>query len=188
MMNNLRMLVLYSYSRSSHSNVFLESSLVSLPDTLKILYWVGFRQKSLPPKFCPQNLVRLEMPRCHLKQLWEGDQVFHVIYVPLRFRLLKIKIKSTSMFSTLYTYKFSQFLCAFFTLFILILFLLEPHNYTYIIRIIFSMLLNINYKSKSLYMFGAYSPMSHDCITHIINDRYLLILSYMHNIHIVIYY
>ncbi|XP_047148420.1 disease resistance protein RML1B-like, partial [Vigna umbellata] len=74
MMNNLRILMLYSYSNYWYRNVFLESSLVSLPDTLKILYWTGFHKKSLPSNFCPQNLVRLEMPGCHLEQLWKGDQ------------------------------------------------------------------------------------------------------------------
>ena len=86
MMKNLRMLMLY-YSRfrnswfRNESNVFRESSLIILPETLKILYWTGFPQRSLPPNFCPQNLVRLEMIGSHLEQLWEGDQVFQVIYV-----------------------------------------------------------------------------------------------------------
>ncbi|KAG2411111.1 TMV resistance protein [Vigna angularis] len=70
MMNNLRMLMFYY----SSNNVFDVSSLVSLPETLKILYWAGFPQRSLPSNFCPQNLVRFEMPSCSLEQLWEGDQ------------------------------------------------------------------------------------------------------------------
>ena len=98
MMNNLRMLMLYSYCDDLEESVFLESSLVSLPDTLRILYWTGFYQKSLPPKFCPQNLVRLEMPSCHLEQLWEGDQVFQVIYVPLCSRLTSIFLYYTSTY------------------------------------------------------------------------------------------
>ncbi|XP_014499943.1 disease resistance protein TAO1-like [Vigna radiata var. radiata] len=76
-MDNLRMLMLsdyLSYEPQSESRVFLASSLVTLPDTLKILYWKGFPQRSLPPNFCPENLVRLEMPHCHLEQLWEEDQ------------------------------------------------------------------------------------------------------------------
>jgi len=92
MMNNLRMLMLYPscFWFQIISNVIRESSLVSLPDTLKILCWNGFPYRYLPSSFCPQNLVRLEMPNCHLEQLWEGDQVFQVIYVPLPFKLLKI--------------------------------------------------------------------------------------------------
>jgi len=89
-MDNLRMLRLYTFGLKS--NVSLESSLVGLPDTLKIIYWKHFPQRSLPPNFCPQNLVTLEMPYCHLEQLWEGDQVFQAIYVPLCSKLSKIKI------------------------------------------------------------------------------------------------
>ncbi|XP_022640193.1 disease resistance protein RPP4-like [Vigna radiata var. radiata] len=103
-MSNLRMLMLNSYPRPWY-NVFLKSSLVSLPDTLKILNWTGFHQKSLPPNFCPQNLVRLEMSGCHLEQLWEEDQVFHVIYVPLclfhiiRFDIAFIRIPQLYIYS-----------------------------------------------------------------------------------------
>ena len=82
-MDNLRMLMLYYSSPINKSNVSLESPLVGLPDTLNILYWNDFPQRSWPPKFCPQNLVTLEMPGCHLEHLWEEHQVFQVIYVPL---------------------------------------------------------------------------------------------------------
>jgi len=116
-MDNLRMLVLHTpkyisdvsrkelddlwtfllYSTEYISNVSLESSLVGLPDTLKFLYWRDFPQRFWPPNFCPQNLVILEMPGCRLEQLWEGDQVFQVIYVPFSFKLSKIKINYTSI-------------------------------------------------------------------------------------------
>ncbi|XP_014509923.1 TMV resistance protein N-like isoform X2 [Vigna radiata var. radiata] len=70
-MDNLRMFMLFDYL-SYGSRV--ASSIVTLPDTLKIFYWHGFPQRSLPPNFCPENLVRLEMPYCDLEQLWEEDQ------------------------------------------------------------------------------------------------------------------
>ncbi|KAG4403111.1 hypothetical protein AAZX31_01G032000 [Glycine max] len=74
-MENLRMLHFFnSHVPWSESNVFLASSLKSLPDGLKILCWDGFPQRSLPQNYWPQNLVRLEMIRCHLEQLWEPDQ------------------------------------------------------------------------------------------------------------------
>ncbi|BAT72698.1 hypothetical protein VIGAN_01012900 [Vigna angularis var. angularis] len=76
-MDNLRMLILDDYFRIGilrESKVSLASSLVSLPDSLKILSWKSFPQRSLPPDFCPKNLVRLVMPYCHLEQLWEEDQ------------------------------------------------------------------------------------------------------------------
>ncbi|KAL9330288.1 hypothetical protein ACSQ67_005291 [Phaseolus vulgaris] len=72
-MDNLRMLMLYTWGMES--KVSLESSIVGLPDTLKILYWDYFPRRFWPLKFCPQNLVTLEMPYCHLEQLWEGDQI-----------------------------------------------------------------------------------------------------------------
>ncbi|KAG5059289.1 hypothetical protein JHK87_000318 [Glycine soja] len=74
-MENLRMLHFFnSHPPWSESNVFLASSLKSLPDGLKILRWDCFPQRSLPQNYWPQNLVRLEMTRCHLEQLWEPDQ------------------------------------------------------------------------------------------------------------------
>ncbi|KAK8472868.1 hypothetical protein PHAVU_002G323400 [Phaseolus vulgaris] len=72
-MNNLRVLRLYTWGLEL--KVSFESPLVDMPDTLKILYWTHFPQRFWPPNFCPQNLVTLEMPFCHLEQLWEGDQI-----------------------------------------------------------------------------------------------------------------
>jgi hypothetical protein len=66
--------------------VILPALLQSLPDDLKFLRWDGFPQKSLPPDFCPKNLVKLDMPHSHLEQLWEGDQVSQALcYIPLCF-------------------------------------------------------------------------------------------------------
>jgi len=104
-MDNLRMLMVYM--PIFISNVSLESFLVGLPDTLKILYWMNFSQRFWPPNFCPQNLVSLVMPYCELEQLWEGDQVFQAIYVPLCSKVSKIKINYRSMFCVLYIYRFS---------------------------------------------------------------------------------
>ncbi|KAK2385567.1 disease resistance protein RPV1 [Trifolium repens] len=74
-MDNLRMILFFkSYGFSEESNVILPALLQSLPDDLKFLRWDGFPQKSLPPDFCPKNLVKLDMPHSHLEQLWEGDQ------------------------------------------------------------------------------------------------------------------
>ncbi|KAH1161429.1 hypothetical protein AAZX31_01G031700 [Glycine max] len=74
-MENLRMLHFESDAPWIESNVVqLASSLESLPDGLKILRWDGFPQRSLPPNYWPQNLVRLEMRHSNLEQLWEPDQ------------------------------------------------------------------------------------------------------------------
>ncbi|KAL2342410.1 hypothetical protein Fmac_003695 [Flemingia macrophylla] len=76
-MDNLRMLHFYKSSEyywNSDSNVFVGSSLESLPDSLKILHWDNFPQRSLAQNYCPENLVRLEMRHSRPEQLWEGDQ------------------------------------------------------------------------------------------------------------------
>ncbi|KAK2438418.1 disease resistance protein RPV1 [Trifolium repens] len=71
-MHNLRMIRFNSsYDKSK---VILPTFLESLPDDLKFLCWDGFPQRSLPPDFCPENLVILDMPGSHLEQLWEVDQ------------------------------------------------------------------------------------------------------------------
>jgi hypothetical protein len=76
-MDNLRMIQFYKpYGFSKDSNVILPKFLKNLPDDLKFLRWDSFPQKSLPLKFCPKNLVKLDMPHSHLEQLWEGEQVF----------------------------------------------------------------------------------------------------------------
>ncbi|WJX48348.1 hypothetical protein P8452_34926 [Trifolium repens] len=75
-MHNLRMIQFYSPSSSScHSNVTLPAFLKSLPDDLIFLRWDGFPQRSFPLNFCPEYLVKLDMPHSHLEQLWEGNQV-----------------------------------------------------------------------------------------------------------------
>ncbi|WVY96630.1 hypothetical protein V8G54_028781 [Vigna mungo] len=56
------------------SRLFNADEIHEILRTNKILYWTGFHQKSLPSNFCPQNLVRLEMPECHIEQLWKEDQ------------------------------------------------------------------------------------------------------------------
>ncbi|XP_045791787.1 disease resistance protein RPV1-like [Trifolium pratense] len=56
-------------------NVTFRAYLDSLPNSLRILHWMAFPQRSLPQDFCPENLVTLEMCYSHLEQLWEEDQV-----------------------------------------------------------------------------------------------------------------
>ncbi|WCJ33241.1 Disease resistance protein (TIR-NBS-LRR class) family [Euphorbia peplus] len=48
--------------------------LVYLSDELRYLHWYRFPSKSLPPKFCAENLVVLDLPRSNVKQLWTGVQ------------------------------------------------------------------------------------------------------------------
>jgi len=67
------------YGFSKDSNVILPKFLTNLPDDLKFLRWDNFPQKSLPLDFCPKNLVKLDMPHSHLKQLWKGEKVFQAL-------------------------------------------------------------------------------------------------------------
>ncbi|KEH34281.1 disease resistance protein (TIR-NBS-LRR class) [Medicago truncatula] len=75
-MSNLRIIQFYKPSGfwNDDSNVILPESLKSLPHTLVFLRWDNFSLKSLPLKFCPKNLVKLDMRGSNLEQLWEGDQ------------------------------------------------------------------------------------------------------------------
>ncbi|KAL4331124.1 hypothetical protein S83_044819 [Arachis hypogaea] len=74
MMHNLRLLQFYKSSSTQALKVRLPAFLHSLPDSLWILCWNGFPQRSLPQHFCPKNLVTLDMCDSQLEQLWEKDQ------------------------------------------------------------------------------------------------------------------
>lgn len=76
-MYNLRLLKFYNSELFliGKSNVCLPRDLRSLPDALRYLYWDGYPSKCLPPKFCPHNLVELEMPRSQVERLWHNIQV-----------------------------------------------------------------------------------------------------------------
>ncbi|CAN6554514.1 unnamed protein product [Malus baccata var. baccata] len=49
---------------------------LSLPSSLRYLFWKGYPLKSLPPKFSPDNLVELHMPYITRSsvELWNGGQ------------------------------------------------------------------------------------------------------------------
>ncbi|KDP38822.1 hypothetical protein JCGZ_04979 [Jatropha curcas] len=66
-MPNLRFL------RMSGSKWILPDGLDFLPEELRYLRWYGYPLKSLPLKFCPNNLVQLRLPGSQLKHLWDGD-------------------------------------------------------------------------------------------------------------------
>ncbi|XP_068319630.1 disease resistance protein RUN1-like [Pyrus communis] len=53
----------------------LSQGLQSLPNSLRYLYWQGYRLKSLPSNFSPQNLVELRMPESFVgAELWSKNQ------------------------------------------------------------------------------------------------------------------
>ncbi|KDP42288.1 hypothetical protein JCGZ_01612 [Jatropha curcas] len=51
----------------------LPDGLDFLPEQLRYLSWHFYPLKSLPLKFCPNNLVQLRLPYSQLEQLWKGD-------------------------------------------------------------------------------------------------------------------
>ncbi|XP_037493747.1 disease resistance protein RPS6 [Jatropha curcas] len=66
-MPNLKFLSIYD------SELILPDGLDFLPEQLRYLSWHRYPLKSLPLKFCPNNLVQLHLPESQLKQLWDGD-------------------------------------------------------------------------------------------------------------------
>ncbi|KAI9119699.1 hypothetical protein K1719_009088 [Acacia pycnantha] len=73
-MSNLRFLKFYSDLNHCSSHVYLPQVLEFLPNKIKYLEWYGYPLKSLPPTFCPENLVELHMPNSHVQKLWDGVQ------------------------------------------------------------------------------------------------------------------
>ncbi|XP_010536127.1 PREDICTED: disease resistance protein TAO1-like isoform X2 [Tarenaya hassleriana] len=71
-MCNLRFLKIYD-TESSQGNCKLDlpEGLEFLSDKLTYLHWHSYSLKSLPPKFCPENLVELSMKYSSLEQLWD---------------------------------------------------------------------------------------------------------------------
>ncbi|XP_037493761.1 disease resistance-like protein DSC1 [Jatropha curcas] len=66
-MPNLRFLRIYGFE------LILPDGPDFLPEELRFLCWNSYPLKSLPLKFCPNNLVELHLPDSQLKQLWDGD-------------------------------------------------------------------------------------------------------------------
>ncbi|KDP37884.1 hypothetical protein JCGZ_05766 [Jatropha curcas] len=66
-MPNLRFLRIFN------SKWILHDGLDLLPEELRYLDWDGYPLKSLPLKFCPNNLVQLWLRNSQLKQLWDAD-------------------------------------------------------------------------------------------------------------------
>ncbi|XP_054780359.1 putative disease resistance protein At4g11170 isoform X2 [Prosopis cineraria] len=73
-MPNMRFLKFFSALNHHSSHVYLPKGLKFFPNKIKYLEWYGYPLKSLPPTFCPENLVELHMPNSHVKKLWNGVQ------------------------------------------------------------------------------------------------------------------
>ena len=70
-MSNLRFLRIYTLP----STLLFPNGLVSLPKTLRYLYWQFYPFKSLPSNVCLDNLVELHMRHSKLKKLGNFKEV-----------------------------------------------------------------------------------------------------------------
>ncbi|GMI64738.1 hypothetical protein like AT5G17680 [Hibiscus trionum] len=65
----------YSFQSSQKkSKILLPGGLLSLPNELRCLCWMGYPSKTLPSRFDPGNLVELDIRDSNVEQLWEGKQ------------------------------------------------------------------------------------------------------------------
>ncbi|KAK9910856.1 hypothetical protein M0R45_034795 [Rubus argutus] len=65
---------------------YVSGELKFLSHELRLLIWPGSPLKYLPANFHPKNLVYLDMPHCHLEQLWEGTKPLkNLEYINLSF-------------------------------------------------------------------------------------------------------
>ncbi|KAL1194214.1 Disease resistance protein ADR2 [Cardamine amara subsp. amara] len=49
---------------------------MEFPPHLRLLHWDAYPEKSLPLRFCLENLVELDMENSQLEKVWEGTQPF----------------------------------------------------------------------------------------------------------------
>ena len=90
-MKNLRLLKVYTSQSCRGSECTLEKEECKVhfsrnfkfhSDDLRYLFWHGYSLKSLPCEFNPENLVELNMPYNHIKQMWKGKKVYmNIIYL-----------------------------------------------------------------------------------------------------------
>ncbi|XP_021810913.1 TMV resistance protein N-like isoform X2 [Prunus avium] len=78
-------------------NVIFSSGPKDLPNSLRIIRWSWYPSKSLPPRFHPRFLVKLEMPHSKLIRLWDGAKDFPKLkYIDLSY---SDKLSSTPDFT-----------------------------------------------------------------------------------------
>ncbi|EFH62774.1 predicted protein [Arabidopsis lyrata subsp. lyrata] len=58
----------------NNTNAHIPEEMDYLPP-LRLLRWEAYPSKTLPLRFCPENLVELSMEDSQLKKLWEGTQL-----------------------------------------------------------------------------------------------------------------
>ncbi|KAJ9178369.1 hypothetical protein P3X46_010257 [Hevea brasiliensis] len=101
-LNNLRLLKFFNPC-PEEIKLHLPKGLKYLPNELRFLYWDQYPLKSLPSKFCPENLVELHMQSSQLKQLWKKDapDLEKLKFMDLSYSEQLIKIPDLSKFPEL---------------------------------------------------------------------------------------
>ncbi|XP_023644343.1 disease resistance protein ADR2 [Capsella rubella] len=74
-MHNLFILKVYDrwFTEEKQLNIHIPEDMDFLP-RLRLLRWDAYPRRSLPSRFCPENLVELDMASSKLEELWEGTQ------------------------------------------------------------------------------------------------------------------
>ncbi|CAL9238538.1 unnamed protein product [Arabidopsis halleri] len=72
-MHNLYFLKVYDRWLTGKRQLHIPEEMDFLP-RLRLLRWDAYPRKSLPSRFCPENLVELDMANSKLEKLWEGTQ------------------------------------------------------------------------------------------------------------------
>ena len=103
-MKNLKLLKVYTSQSCRGSECTLEKEECKVhfsqnfkfhSDDLRYLFWHGYSLKSLPCEFNPENLVELNMPYNHIKQLWKGEKGIYEYYLFMVFMIIcKVDIEN----------------------------------------------------------------------------------------------
>ena len=73
------------------NNVYIDGSLGYLPNNLVLLDW-SYCSVSLPPNFCPQHLVALNMPFSLIRLEKVLNQVWLLVYMSYDFFAFYLKV------------------------------------------------------------------------------------------------
>ncbi|XP_061349871.1 disease resistance-like protein DSC1 [Gastrolobium bilobum] len=73
-MYKLRLLKFYMPPWDKRSKVYISRGLECMPDKITYLRWDYFPLKSLPPSFCAEKLVELDLRHSLIEKLWDGKQ------------------------------------------------------------------------------------------------------------------
>ncbi|KAL1194212.1 Disease resistance protein ADR2 [Cardamine amara subsp. amara] len=73
-MYNLFFLTVYNERHGQQIQLHIPED-IEFPSRLRLLHWDAYPKKSLPLRFCPENLVELDMENSNLEKLWEGTKL-----------------------------------------------------------------------------------------------------------------